>query len=58
MRVAVTGAGGRLGRALVAALEEAAFVGPAGPIAWDRRTFDLDHPAAIDGSSIATGQRR
>ena len=49
MRVAVTGAGGRLGRALVAALEEAPFAGPFGPIAWGRAAFDLDAPAGIDG---------
>ncbi len=36
MRVAVTGAGGRLGSALVTALADAPFTGPAGPIAWDR----------------------
>jgi dTDP-4-dehydrorhamnose reductase len=42
MRVAVSGASGRLGRALVAALAEAPFTGPAGPIAWDRAAFDLD----------------
>jgi dTDP-4-dehydrorhamnose reductase len=47
VRVAVTGANGRLGRALVAALEEAPFTGPAGPIAWDRAAFDLDRPEAI-----------
>ena len=44
MRVAVTGASGRLGRALVAALADAPFTGPAGPLAWDRSTFDLDAP--------------
>jgi dTDP-4-dehydrorhamnose reductase len=44
MRVAVTGASGRLGRALVAALADAPFTGPAGPVAWDRSTFDLDAP--------------
>lgn len=44
MRVAVTGANGRLGRALVAALADAPFTGPAGPIAWDRAAFDLDAP--------------
>jgi dTDP-4-dehydrorhamnose reductase len=44
MRVAVTGAPGRLGRALVSALEGAPFTGPAGPIAWDRAAFDLDRP--------------
>ncbi len=44
MRVAVTGARGRLGRALVAALEDAPFTGPGGPIAWSRPDFDLDRP--------------
>ena len=48
MRVAVTGANGRLGRALVAALGDAPFTGPAGPIAWTRADFDLDAPASID----------
>jgi dTDP-4-dehydrorhamnose reductase len=46
MRVAVTGAGGRLGRALVAALEDAPFAGPFGPTAWLRNEFDLDAPAS------------
>ena len=44
MRVAVTGAGGRLGRALVAALADAPFTGLAGPIAWTRPDYDLDDP--------------
>jgi dTDP-4-dehydrorhamnose reductase len=47
MRVAVTGAGGRLGSALVAALADAPFTGPAGPIAWRRDAFDLDAPDAV-----------
>jgi dTDP-4-dehydrorhamnose reductase len=47
VRVAVTGANGRLGRALIAALEEAAFVGPSGPLAWGRESFDLDAPERI-----------
>ncbi len=47
MRVAVTGAAGRLGRALVAALEDAPFTGLSGPIGWTRREFDLDVPEAI-----------
>jgi dTDP-4-dehydrorhamnose reductase len=47
MRVAVTGAAGRLGSALVAALEDAPFTGPQGPLAWDRSAFDLDDPAGI-----------
>ena len=48
MRVAVTGAGGRLGRAVVGALEEAPFTGPFGPIAWTRALGDLDDPDGID----------
>lgn len=47
MRVAVTGAGGRLGRALVEALADAPFTGLAGPISWTRLEFDLDAPAGI-----------
>lgn len=46
MRVAVTGAGGRLGRALVAALDEAPFTGPLGALAWSRPDYDLDDPGA------------
>lgn len=47
MRVAVTGAGGRLGSALVAALADAPFTGPGGPIAWRRDAFDLDAPEGV-----------
>ncbi len=47
MRVAVTGARGRLGRAVVDALADAPFTGPSGPIAWARDAFDLDAPAGI-----------
>jgi dTDP-4-dehydrorhamnose reductase len=42
MRVAVTGAGGRLGRALMAALADAPFTGLSGPTGWTRADFDLD----------------
>ena len=49
MRVAVSGANGRLGRALVAALADAPFTGLGGPIAWGRPDFDLDRPAAFAG---------
>ncbi len=42
MRVAVTGARGRLGRALIEALEDAPFTGPMGPISWTRPALDLD----------------
>jgi dTDP-4-dehydrorhamnose reductase len=47
VRVAVTGAHGRLGRALIAALEEAPFVGLSGPTAWGRESFDLDSPGHV-----------
>jgi len=47
MRVAVTGAGGRLGSALITALADAPFTGPAGPTAWGRDAFDLDAPDGI-----------
>jgi dTDP-4-dehydrorhamnose reductase len=46
VRVAVTGAGGRLGGAIVAALADAPFTGLAGPIAWSRPDYDLDDPDA------------
>jgi dTDP-4-dehydrorhamnose reductase len=46
VRVAVSGAGGRLGRALVDALEEAPYTGPFGPISWRRPDYDLDDPSA------------
>jgi len=46
VKVAVTGAGGRLGRALVAALEDAPWAGPFGPLAWRRPDYDLDDPDA------------
>ncbi len=47
MRVAVTGATGRLGSALVTALADAPFTGPGGPMAWDRSAFDLDAPGPV-----------
>jgi dTDP-4-dehydrorhamnose reductase len=47
VRVAVTGAHGRLGRALIAALEEAPFIGLSGPTAWGRESFDLDSPGHV-----------
>lgn len=46
MRVAVTGATGRLGGALLAALRDAPFTGPRGPLAWSRPDYDLDDPQA------------
>ena len=47
MRVAVTGVGGRLGIAIVAALADAPFTGPVGPVGWTRDAFDLDTPDGI-----------
>ncbi len=47
MRVVVTGAGGRLGRALVTGLADAPFTGVRGPVAWTRTEFDLDAPDAV-----------
>lgn len=48
MRVAVTGSTGRLGGALVRALGDAPFTGPAGPMAWSRADLDLDEPAGVE----------
>jgi dTDP-4-dehydrorhamnose reductase len=50
MRVAVTGSTGRLGSALMRALADAAFTGPAGPLGWTRAEFDLDAPSGIEAS--------
>ncbi|MGK2851930.1 MAG: SDR family oxidoreductase [Candidatus Limnocylindrales bacterium] len=50
MRVAVTGSTGRLGGALVRALADAPFTGPAGPIAWTRADLDLDAPAGVSAA--------
>ena len=47
MRVAVTGSSGRLGSALVAALADAPFTGPRGPVAWARDELDLDAPDGV-----------
>jgi dTDP-4-dehydrorhamnose reductase len=46
MRVAVTGAGGRLGRALLSALRAAPFVEEA--LAWDLPEHDLDDPSSAE----------
>jgi dTDP-4-dehydrorhamnose reductase len=55
VRVAVTGANGRLGRALIAGLEDAPFTGPMGPIAWTRSEIDLD---LVDEATVARLLRR
>src|SRR5438093_4641467 len=48
MRIAVTGPGGRLGRALMASLADAPFTGPGGPIGWGRPEYDLDDSGAAE----------
>jgi dTDP-4-dehydrorhamnose reductase len=57
VRVAVTGATGRLGSALVRALEAAPFTGPRGPIAWTRRELDLDTLTADSVGSLIRRDR-
>lgn len=46
MRIGVTGAGGRLGSALVARFSGSADASPE-VIGWTRKEFDLDEPAAV-----------
>ena len=57
MRVAITGASGRLGRALVKALEDAPFTGLTGPIAWGRLQIDLDFLTADSIASLIDRDR-
>ena len=49
MRIAVTGSGGRLGRALLAALANVPLARPAGPFGWDLPEYDLDTPGSAAG---------
>ena len=55
MRVAVLGAAGRLGHALIAALADAPFSGPSGPVAWTRTDLDLERPEAISDLLAGAG---
>jgi dTDP-4-dehydrorhamnose reductase len=57
MRVAVTGASGRLGRALVKALGDAPFTGLTGPIVWGRLQIDLDFLTADSVASLIDRDR-
>ena len=43
----MTGAGGRLGRALLAALGAAPLARPSGPFGWDLPEHDLDAPGSV-----------
>jgi dTDP-4-dehydrorhamnose reductase len=57
VRVAVVGAGGRLGRALVAALEDAPFTGMRPPIRWGRPEVDLDTVTAASFGVLLERER-
>lgn len=57
MRVAVLGVKGRLGTALIAALEDAPFIGTRGPIGWDQPEVELDTlTEASIGALLDTGR--
>ncbi len=55
MRVAVVGVVGRLGRALVGALEGAPFTGRRPPVGWDLPDFNLDTVTAASFGALLDG---
>jgi len=57
MRVAVVGFVGRLGRALLAALEEAPFTGMRRPIGWDQPELELDTVTAASFGALLDRER-
>ena len=57
MRVAVVGVVGRLGSALVGALEEAPFTGMRPPIGWDLPDFNLDTVTAESFGALLDRER-
>jgi dTDP-4-dehydrorhamnose reductase len=57
VRVAVVGVVGRLGRALVAALEEAPFTGMRPPIRWDQPELELDTVTAASFGTLLDRER-
>ena len=57
MRVAVVGVVGRLGRALVQALEEAPFTGFRPPIGWDQPELELDTVTAASFGALLDRER-
>jgi dTDP-4-dehydrorhamnose reductase len=57
VRVAVIGVVGRLGRALVAALEEAPYTGVRGPVGWDQPVIELDTVTAASAGDLIDTER-
>jgi dTDP-4-dehydrorhamnose reductase len=57
VRVAVVGVVGRLGRALVHALEEAPFTGLRPPIGWDQPELELDTVTAASFGALLDRER-
>jgi len=57
VRVAVIGVIGRLGRALVEALEDAPFTGTRGPIGWDQPEFELDAVTEASAGALFDRER-
>ncbi len=57
VRVAVVGVVGRLGRALVRALEDAPFTGMRPPVGWDLPDFDLDTVTAASFGALLDRER-
>ena len=57
MRVAVIGVNGRLGRALVEALEDAPFTGTRGPIGWDQPELELDTLTEASAGALLDAER-
>jgi dTDP-4-dehydrorhamnose reductase len=57
MRVAVVGVNGRLGRALVEALEQAPFTGTRGPIGWDQPELELDTLTEASAGALLDAER-
>ena len=57
MRVAIVGVNGRLGTALVEALEAAPFTGTRGPIGWDQPELDLDALTEASAGAFLDAER-
>ena len=57
MRVAIVGVNGRLGTALVEALENAPFIGTHWPIGWDQPELDLDTLTEASAGAFLDAER-